>query len=457
MSRIDHARLAAYDVLRAVREDDAYANLVLPQLLRERRIEGRDAAFATELVGGTLRGQGTYDAIVDHLAGRRPDPAVRDALRLGAHQVLAMRVPDHAAVASTVELVRAARRPQAGRLHQRGDAPDRRARPRRRGWTSSTPPSAVRFSHPAWVVEELGPGARPARRARRAARRRQRAPAGDPGGATRVCRPSRSWPRRSPAPRLAARRGPRVRRPRCDPGRARGTRRGAGRGFPAGRPGPGPGRRRGPRRALARPVRRTRRQGGPARGARHPAGAGCWPTSASRTGPCWSPRRCGPRRGDVVAGDGTRPPGRTARSTGCWSTRRAPGSVPCGAARRAGGGGSPRTSRTSCRCSARCWTVRVDSVRPGGVVRLRDLLARGRRDGRRGRGRAGRPGRRTPRGRGAARARGRRRGSRPSSRVPCSCGRTGTAPTRCSWRCCAARWLEGAGPGPRTPGPRSSS
>ena len=69
------ARLAAYDVLVAVREDDAYANLVLPQLLRERRIEGRDAAFTTELVGGTLRGLGAYDAVIDHLAGRRPDPA----------------------------------------------------------------------------------------------------------------------------------------------------------------------------------------------------------------------------------------------------------------------------------------------------------------------------------------------------------------------------------------------
>ena len=69
--------------------DDAYANLVLPRLLRERGITGRDAAFATELVGGTLRGQGSYDAVIDHL--RRPraaDPAVRDALRLGAHQLL---------------------------------------------------------------------------------------------------------------------------------------------------------------------------------------------------------------------------------------------------------------------------------------------------------------------------------------------------------------------------------
>jgi 16S rRNA (cytosine967-C5)-methyltransferase len=152
--RIDAARLAAYDVLVAVREDDAYANLVLPQLLRERRIEGRDAAFVTELVGGTLRGQGSYDAVVDHLAGRRPDPAVRDALRLGAHQLLAMRVPDHAAVASTVELVRTrvGHKPAgfANALMRRIAERDLDA------WMDLLDaPRSVRFSHPQWIVDEL--------------------------------------------------------------------------------------------------------------------------------------------------------------------------------------------------------------------------------------------------------------------------------------------------------------
>jgi 16S rRNA (cytosine967-C5)-methyltransferase len=152
--RIDPPRLTAYDVLRAVREDDAYANLALPQLLRERRIEGRDAAFATELVGGTLRGQGTYDAVIDHLAGRPPDPAVRDALRLGAHQVLAMRVPDHAAVASTVELVRerVGHRPAGftNALMRRIAAHDLE------GWMDRLDaPLEVRYSHPVWVVDEL--------------------------------------------------------------------------------------------------------------------------------------------------------------------------------------------------------------------------------------------------------------------------------------------------------------
>lgn len=99
----------AFDVLRAVADSDSYANLVLPPLLRERGITGRDAAFATELTYGTLRLQGRYDAVIEQCAGRDPgrlDAPVLDALRLGVHQLLGMRVPPHAAVSETVALVR---------------------------------------------------------------------------------------------------------------------------------------------------------------------------------------------------------------------------------------------------------------------------------------------------------------------------------------------------------------
>ncbi|ROS74519.1 RsmB/NOP family class I SAM-dependent RNA methyltransferase [Cellulomonas sp. PhB143] len=105
----DPARTAAFDVLREVDGSDAYANLVLPPLLRERRITGRDAAFATELAYGTLRLRGRHDAVLA-LCVDRPletlDPPVLDVLRLGAHQLLAMRVPQHAAVSETVGLAR---------------------------------------------------------------------------------------------------------------------------------------------------------------------------------------------------------------------------------------------------------------------------------------------------------------------------------------------------------------
>ncbi len=97
-------------MLRAVTEDDAYANLLLPARLAAHELSGRDAAFATELVAGTLRRRGTYDAVVGACVDRplsRLDPAVLDVLRLGAHQLLGMRVPTHAAVTTSVDLVRA--------------------------------------------------------------------------------------------------------------------------------------------------------------------------------------------------------------------------------------------------------------------------------------------------------------------------------------------------------------
>ena len=66
----DPVRSVAFHALRKVSQDDAYVNLVLPAMLDEFHIEGRDAAFATELVHGTLRRRGTYDAIIDHVASK---------------------------------------------------------------------------------------------------------------------------------------------------------------------------------------------------------------------------------------------------------------------------------------------------------------------------------------------------------------------------------------------------
>jgi 16S rRNA (cytosine967-C5)-methyltransferase len=103
---LDPARQAAFDVLRAVSARDAYANLALPAMLRERGITGRDAAFATELTYGACRAIGLLDAVIVH-AAKRPadqiDPVLLDLLRLGAYQLLRMRVDAHAAVDTTVE------------------------------------------------------------------------------------------------------------------------------------------------------------------------------------------------------------------------------------------------------------------------------------------------------------------------------------------------------------------
>jgi 16S rRNA (cytosine967-C5)-methyltransferase len=108
--RADPARLVAFEVLRAVAAEDAYANLVLPARIRQHGLDRRDAGFATELSYGALRNQGTYDAILARCVDRpldKLDPAVLDALRIGVHQLLAMRVPAHAALDQTVGLARA--------------------------------------------------------------------------------------------------------------------------------------------------------------------------------------------------------------------------------------------------------------------------------------------------------------------------------------------------------------
>ena len=162
----DRPRAAALELLRAVREDDAYANLVLPQLLHGYGLSGRDAAFATELAYGTLRGQGWYDAVIEACVSRpydRVEPALKDVLRLGAHQILSMRVPDHAAVDSSCDLARglgakpgasaragfvnavlrkvAAHDTEGWARQLQGDRPDDDL-----DWL------ATRWSHPAWIV-----------------------------------------------------------------------------------------------------------------------------------------------------------------------------------------------------------------------------------------------------------------------------------------------------------------
>src|ERR1700748_485034 len=105
MAAPDSARRAAYDVLKAVRVDDAYTNLALPGALARRGVPGRDAAFATELASGTLRWQGLYDAVLAACLDRplaKVQAKVLDALRLGCHQLLSMGGPPHGAITTTV-------------------------------------------------------------------------------------------------------------------------------------------------------------------------------------------------------------------------------------------------------------------------------------------------------------------------------------------------------------------
>lgn len=155
------ARSVAFDVLRAVGESDAYANLLLPARLDRARLSPSDAGLATELTYGTLRLRGYYDRVIE-IAARRPtdtiDEPVLDALRMGCHQLLTLGTPSHAAVYETVELVRGAgSRSAVGfangvlRTISRTKPDVWRARVSESATTDDDRLAALN-SHPAWIV-----------------------------------------------------------------------------------------------------------------------------------------------------------------------------------------------------------------------------------------------------------------------------------------------------------------
>jgi 16S rRNA (cytosine967-C5)-methyltransferase len=161
-ARPDLPRRTAYDVLAAVAARSAYANLLLPKLLAERSLTGRDAALATELAYGTLRGLRTYDAVLAACSDRpldKLDPPVLHVLRLGAHQLLATRVGSHAAVATSVDLAKAVAGPRASGYV---NAVLRRVSTRDLDqWLAIVAPAqesdpdgylAVRYSYPRWII-----------------------------------------------------------------------------------------------------------------------------------------------------------------------------------------------------------------------------------------------------------------------------------------------------------------
>jgi len=157
VSTPDPSRRAAFEVLKAVRTKDAYTNLVLPHQLGKYRLSGRDAAFATELASGTIRRQGTYDAILAACTDRplaNTAAKVLDVLRLGCHQLLGMRVAPHAAISTSVDLVRSEVGPGpsgfVNAVLRKVSAHDLDT------WlTRLDADRATRYSHPQWIVEAL--------------------------------------------------------------------------------------------------------------------------------------------------------------------------------------------------------------------------------------------------------------------------------------------------------------
>lgn len=159
------ARAAAFEVLRRVFEDGAYADRVLRSAAAE--LDPRDRALAQRLAFGAVQRVRTLDYAIEELGRRRVgrlDPPVRAALRLGAYQLgYVDGVPRYAAVNESVELVRRAGLERAVAFT---NAVLRRLaegiRPLLDALSdASVEEAALKHSYPDWVAEtwwrELGP------------------------------------------------------------------------------------------------------------------------------------------------------------------------------------------------------------------------------------------------------------------------------------------------------------
>jgi 16S rRNA (cytosine967-C5)-methyltransferase len=161
------ARALAMRVLLEVGRGPAHADVALAAALAAADLSPRDRAFATRLVYGTLAWQGRLDWQLARLTTRETaglDPAVRVALRLGLHQLTLLdRIPDHAAVATSVELVKHEVPAASGFVNAvlRRAVRERDALPLPDPASDPTEHLAVALSHPTWLVArwraELGP------------------------------------------------------------------------------------------------------------------------------------------------------------------------------------------------------------------------------------------------------------------------------------------------------------
>jgi 16S rRNA (cytosine967-C5)-methyltransferase len=152
------ARASALAVLRRVFEDGAWADRALHAEARRLELDPRDRALATRLAYGAVQRRATLDYLIELFAGRpiaKLEPLVLAALRLGLYQLAYLdRVPAHAAVGESVELVKRDAPRAAGLVNAVLRRGAREAAARVAALPDATPAqAALRHSHPVWVAE----------------------------------------------------------------------------------------------------------------------------------------------------------------------------------------------------------------------------------------------------------------------------------------------------------------
>ena len=205
------ARRAAFEVVRRVFEDDAYADRALASAAGG--LDTRDRALAQRIAYGTVQRRRTIDHGIDEL-GRRPvrklDPPVLAALRIAGYELGWSDAPAHAVADDAVELVRAAGLERAIGFT---NAVARRLAEGFRALVESLPDGPLKHSYPDWIyetwvrdwgvdealaldarAERAGRARRPLGASRSASRPTSRAPTASTASTRPRSRPAAIWP-----------------------------------------------------------------------------------------------------------------------------------------------------------------------------------------------------------------------------------------------------------------------
>ena len=155
------ARITALRVLVSCRSNNAWADAALKAQISRDGLSGPDAALCSRIVYGVMQNQMLLDFYIGAYCSQKPDhlqPPLLEILRIGAYQILFLdKIPDSAAVNTSVELAKLSNRGQASglvnavlrKISQNKETlppiPDR----------DEVQRLSIQYSHPKWLTKRM--------------------------------------------------------------------------------------------------------------------------------------------------------------------------------------------------------------------------------------------------------------------------------------------------------------
>ncbi|RAZ79256.1 16S rRNA (cytosine(967)-C(5))-methyltransferase RsmB [Planococcus halotolerans] len=150
-----NVRDAAFSILWAVENKQAYSNLLLHQTIESYGISAKNRGLLTEITYGTLQHQMTLDYYLEPYLKGKVEPWVKTLLRMSLYQIVYLdRIPSHAVVHEAVEIAK--RRGHGGVASLVNGVLRSVQRSGVRSFNAIADPIekiSIETSHPAWMIK----------------------------------------------------------------------------------------------------------------------------------------------------------------------------------------------------------------------------------------------------------------------------------------------------------------